>query len=82
MAEPIKILEDALLALPRTGRARLAHALLSSLATDPEADPYWASDVRQRVRDWRQGRLEALPLDLARAAIRERYGARTDREPA
>ena len=75
MAEPFEILEAALLSLPANGRQRLLRSLVRSL--DPEARGEGSGEkgrmaLNQHMEEWRAGRLEALPLDVARAVIRER----------
>ena len=71
MAEPFEILEAALLSLPPHGRRRLFQSLARSLEPGAE-ESGGPSGLSERMEEWRAGRLEALPLDVARAVIRER----------
>ena len=70
MAEPSKVLEEAL-ALPPRERAKLAASLLDSL--DPEAEDdveeAWRIEVARRVRELDAGAVETIDWAEARHRI-------------
>jgi len=68
-------LEEALLALPRGERARLAERLIASLDEETEIEQAWAIEVRRRLEAYRKGEIEAVPLEdvLSEAKRRIRH---------
>lgn len=67
-----EILKDAL-NLGVRDRAKLAEKLLASLDTlsDEEADRLWADEAERRLKEYRAGRMKAIPADeVARKAQR------------
>jgi len=68
MADPARILEDAL-ALDPSDRARIARRLLDSLEEpDADADALWRAEIRRRIDE-----VEAGTTDLEEwASVRER----------
>ncbi len=59
-----EILKDAL-SLGVHDRARLAEKLLESLDTlsEEEADRLWADEAERRLKEYRAGRMKAIPAD-------------------
>jgi len=58
MTSPADDLEEAVLALPRDERARLARRLIASL--DSEVEEAWLAEVRERLAAYERGDLEAV----------------------
>ena len=67
-------IEQELLKLPASDRARLAERLIASLDEDAEVEAAWLSEIRRRDAELKTGAVESVPLDDALASIRERYG--------
>ena len=59
-----EILKDAL-SLDVRDRAKLAEKLLASLDTlsEEEADGLWADEAERRLKEYRAGRMKAIPAD-------------------
>lgn len=59
-----KILEDAL-GLDDKQRARIAHALISSLDGEPEegVEEAWDQEIARRVAEVREGKVKLIPWD-------------------
>jgi putative addiction module component (TIGR02574 family) len=72
MISPIKDLEAALLALPRSERARLAERLLASLDEDTEIQEAWEAEVKARLERYRAGELEAVTAESVHEEARRR----------
>lgn len=67
-----EILKDAL-SLGLRDRAKLAERLLVSLdsLSEEEADRLWADEAERRLKEYRAGRMKAIPADeVARKAQR------------
>ena len=67
-----RLLKDAL-ALPPEGRAALASSLIDSLdeTVEPDAEKAWATEIRRRIADIDEGRVQLVPWAEAREAIHE-----------
>ena len=58
------------LRLSRRERARVAQELLSSLEEDDDdVATAWAAELERRSRDLAEGRVQAVPWDVARTEI-------------
>ena len=59
-----EILKDAL-SLDVRDRAKLAEKLLASLDTlsEEEADRLWSDEAERRLKEYRAGRMRAIPAD-------------------
>jgi putative addiction module component (TIGR02574 family) len=66
-------IEQELLKLPASDRARLAERLIASLDEDAEVEKAWAAEVRRRDGELESGAAEAIGLEDALASIRARY---------
>ena len=72
MPELDEVLKDAL-SLDVRDRAKLAEKLLASLDTlsEEDADRLWADEAERRLKEYRAGRMKAIPSDeVARKAQR------------
>lgn len=77
MGSTAEQLEAAVLALPRGERARLAERLLASLDEETEIDAAWKREVEDRLKAYRQGKIESVPAaDVIREA-RRNFGSNT-----
>ncbi|MEM8945758.1 MAG: addiction module protein [Planctomycetota bacterium] len=67
-------LAESALALPQAARADLALQLLQSLTPpgDAVSSEQFGRQLRERVEKHREGQLDSLPVEDARAAIRKR----------
>lgn len=70
----IEQLEEEILNLPATTRARLAKRLISSLDEEGEIDREWTREVQRRDEEVRSGEVETQPLEDALESVRERFG--------
>ncbi|MEX0600677.1 MAG: addiction module protein [Rhodothermales bacterium] len=61
-------LEEIVLALPRSERARLAERLIASLDEDSAVEEAWIEEVERRLEAYRKGCLESVS---AESAVRE-----------
>jgi putative addiction module component (TIGR02574 family) len=68
-------LEAAALSLPRSERARLAERLLASLDDDSEIEQAWAEEVRQRLEQYRTGKIKTVPAAEVHEEARRRLKA-------
>jgi putative addiction module component (TIGR02574 family) len=69
MAEPARVLEDALTLTP-DDRARIAHELIHSLEPeDAEAAAAWSREVRRRVDEIQAGTAELEDWQTVRARL-------------
>lgn len=61
----------AALGLPEADRANLAHDLIDSIASpyDDRDDSDWDAEIRSRVDDIVEGRVETIPGDEVRARL-------------
>jgi putative addiction module component (TIGR02574 family) len=71
-----KILQEAL-ALSIEDRERLVSALLRSfepeaVLTEDEREAAWTTELDRRLRDFDEGRTEAIPYEAAMAQVRAR----------
>jgi putative addiction module component (TIGR02574 family) len=57
------------LSLPRPERARVADALIASLATEPEIEQAWNVEIRRRLRDIDAGVTQMIPGDEVLAEV-------------
>jgi putative addiction module component (TIGR02574 family) len=62
---------NAVLALPASQRAELAHKLLQSLEPEssPEVQQAWADELARRARELDSGTVKAIPWPEAKADI-------------
>jgi len=69
-----KFVEEALL-LPIEDRAELVEQLLQSLniPTQKEIDQLWAEEAEKRVKEYEEGKIEALNGEKVIREIRDRY---------
>ena len=65
-----RLLQDAL-ALPPEGRAALANSLIDSLdeTVEPDAEKAWAAEIRRRLEEIDEGRVQLVPWAEARETI-------------
>lgn len=65
-----RLLQDAL-ALPPEGRAALASSLIDSLeeTVEPDAEKAWAAEIRRRIEEIDEGRVQLVPWAEARETI-------------
>ena len=76
MTEPARELDSRALKLPRRERARLAQRLISSLASDVDADveKVWLQEAARRLAELKAGKIAGIPaekvLRKARSALR------------
>ncbi len=70
----IETLEAEALKLPRSHRARLAEALISSLDDDSDAEEAWENEADRRYQQYLAGEEEAIPATEALAQIRSELG--------
>jgi putative addiction module component (TIGR02574 family) len=69
MADPARVLEDAL-ALTTDDRARIAHELLNSLESeDADAAAAWSKEIRRRVEEIEAGTAELEDWEIVRARL-------------
>jgi putative addiction module component (TIGR02574 family) len=68
-----ELLNEAL-DLPAAARAALAAKLIESLdeTVDPDAETLWAEEITRRLRDFDEGRAQAIPWSEFRASILKR----------
>ena len=71
---PTDQIEQELLKLPASERARIAERLIASLDEDAEVDRAWLEEVRRRDHEIDSGKVEALPLEDALKSARSRVG--------
>jgi putative addiction module component (TIGR02574 family) len=74
MAEPKRVLQDAL-ELPPRERADLLEAIAASL-DGFELSPEWEDEIRRRVADLDSGRVEPLPGEDVFSRLEQRLRAR------
>ena len=69
MADPARVLEDAL-TLSTDDRARIAHELLHSLEPeDVDAAAAWSQEIRRRVDEIEAGTAELEDWEIVRARL-------------
>jgi putative addiction module component (TIGR02574 family) len=69
MAEPARVLEDAL-TLTADDRARIAHELIHSLQPDDaETSAAWSKEIRRRVDEIEAGTAELEDWEVVRARL-------------
>jgi len=71
---PTDQIEQELLKLPASERARIAERLIASLDEDTEVDRAWLEEGRRRDNEIDSGKVEALPLEDALKSARSRLG--------
>ncbi len=70
MADPARVLEEALELQPAE-RARVAHALIASLEeSEPDAGSLWADEIRRRVDEIEAGTAELVEWKSVRERLR------------
>jgi hypothetical protein len=70
MADPARVIEEALQLAP-TDRARVAHQLILSLEeVEPDAEARWADEIRRRVDEIEAGTAELEDWEVARQKLR------------
>ncbi len=74
MAEPKRVLQDAL-ELPPRERADLLEAIAASL-DGFELSPEWEDEIRRRIGDLDSGRVEPLPGEDVFSRLEQRLRAR------
>ena len=67
-------IEQELLKLPASERARLAERLIASLDEEEDLDQAWLVEVRRRDREIDSRAVEALPVEDALKTLRDRLG--------
>ena len=74
MAADIEKLRVELMSLPYESRALLAQALIESLddTTDPDAEALWATEIRRRDAEIRNGTAVCRPAEQVLRESRER----------
>jgi len=72
-------LQEAALALPADERARLAYALLGSLAgpEDPDAAEAWATEIERRADEMADETVHPVDWGVVRERIRRRLRERS-----
>jgi hypothetical protein len=69
MARPLKEIEQELLNLPETERARLAHCLIVSLDEDVRTaegvEAAWLEEAQQRDAEIERGEVQPIPAEEA-----------------
>jgi putative addiction module component (TIGR02574 family) len=70
-----KFADEALL-LPREDRAELVEKLLESLnvPTQKEIDHLWAQEAEKRIKEYEEGKVEAIDGEQVFREIRDRLG--------
>jgi putative addiction module component (TIGR02574 family) len=75
MARPLKEIEQELLHLPQTERARLAHRLIVSLDEDLQPDEgreaAWLDEIKRRDAEIERGDMQTIPADEAMRRVSE-----------
>jgi len=71
----LKVEEQAMLLTPED-RETLVERLLRSLREEavPEVDPAWIAEAERRFREYKEGRVEGIPADLAFEEIHRELG--------
>ena len=69
---PLKKLTVDVLHLPAADRARLAHALISSLdeTVDDDAEQAWEIEIEKRVKEIRSGKVKGIPASKVFKRVR------------
>ncbi len=67
-------IEQELLRLPASERARLAERLIASLDEDAEVDRAWVEEVRRRDEELDSGAVQSLPLEDSLRDLRDQLG--------
>jgi putative addiction module component (TIGR02574 family) len=67
-------IEQELLKLPATERARLAERRIASLDEDAEVEAAWIAEIRRGDEELQSGVVEAIPVEDALKTIRTRFG--------
>lgn len=73
MSATLETLQAEVLRLSRADRAKLLDCLIASLDVDPESEALWDALADDRDRDLREGKTEAVPLDVAIARLEARF---------
>lgn len=77
--EPLNLL-DAALQLPMAERGQLAARLIESLEgeDDGQVEEAWSSELRRRLEEIDDGRVQMIPWSVARLQIRGQNGTSAD----
>ncbi len=80
MARPLTDVEREAMALSREERAALAKHLLATLDEGEEEDveEAWVAESERRYREYRAGRMKAIPAEEVFAEARRRLARRED----
>jgi putative addiction module component (TIGR02574 family) len=76
MNAALEHIRHAALDLSEAERKELIHDLIDSLASpaDADAESAWSAEIRRRIEDVEQGRVECVPFDEAMAKARRAIG--------
>lgn len=74
MLSKIKELEQEALSLPIEDRALLVEHLINSLDTeeDPEVERLWIAETERRYKEYKEGKVKAIPAEEVFKAVRSR----------
>ena len=75
MSATLETLQAEVLRLSRADRAKLLDRLIASLDRDLEAEAMWDALADSRDRQIREGKTEAVPLDVAIGRLEARFPA-------
>lgn len=69
-----KELKDAISDLPVDQRVEIADYILKTLnQPDPEVEKAWAKEARRRLKEFEEGKVEAIPGEQVHQELREKY---------
>lgn len=75
MARPLQEIEQELLNLPQTERARLAHRLIVSLdedvPTEEDVEAAWLEEIQRRDAEIERGEAQLIPADEVMRRVAE-----------
>lgn len=76
MSTTLERIRSEALDLPEAERKELVHDLIDSLAWRPDAEveAAWDAEIRKRIREVEEGRVECIPHDEAMAKARNAIG--------
>jgi len=74
MTTTLKQITDVALGLPLQERSELAHLILASIDNDRnDLSTDWDIELKKRVIDIRQGRVQGIPAEDVFAKLEEKY---------
>jgi hypothetical protein len=73
MSSNLEALQEEVLHLPPSDRARLLDRLITSLDVDAEAEAAWDSLAEERERELTSGTAEAVSMDVVIARLETRF---------